>query len=316
MLSVTSYKHVEKKNAGEAAFLEFLPLRAVGLCVELCWKLVRDRGFGALGVALVRKVEVGGELRVLSEGKWRSAQRCTLELALRDAALAVAVVKRQSAILNDLGINVWQVDTKPQGSASTFDLLCCFHAGSKNYGVAGKLWVEIKVVTARRFDEDVATWRAQLEVALHTEHARDPDLQGVLLLVASVAKGAGGQWAAPAHFAYLKALSSDSWVVLAGAAKKTSRGKCQTQKPPLQTVLDKMEWHTAATGSSVGLLRDFLRAFGLPVNNAGQRAETFNQLLRQSGCKERIKEVKLANKTGRKPWVGSKRAFRELYKHV
>ena len=313
---VTSYQHLQKRSLGEAAFFQFVPLRAVGLSVELCWKLSRDKGFGSLGASQLRQVEVGGELKVLSDDRWHKTRSCTLQLALRDAALALAVVKKQGAMLGDLGINVWQVDTRPQGGTRTFDLLCSFTAGRKNYGVTGKLWIELKVVSAHRFDEDVAAWKNQLQLALPEEHERDCDLNGVLLLVAKVEKGAGGQWLAPELSATLKALSAASWQHLAGGSQRASRGQCKTTKPPLQTVLGNMEWLLSDTGTRVGLLRHFLGAFGLPVNNAGQRAATMNTLLQKGGFEGRVKEVKLANKTGRKPWVASKETFRALYKHL
>ena len=314
MALLTSYRHLEKKKQGETDFLPFLPLRAVGLSVELGWKLLRDTGI--LVATKLRQVEVSGQLRVLTEGSWRNTQRCSLQLAPRDAALAHKVVTKQCAMLSGLDINVWFVDVRPQGGSRTYDLLGSFSPCCKNFGVVGKLWVEIKVVSARRFEEDVEKWQKDLQLALPQERQRDPDLGGVLLLVASVEGGAGGQWAAPTHFAALKAASSEHWQVVAGAVKKASRGKCKGQKPPLQTVLDKMEWLPTGTGSKVGLLRDFLRAFGLPVNNTGQRAEAFNALLAKERFEGRLEQVKLANKTGRWPWVASRSTFHALYKHL
>ena len=46
-------------------------------------------------------------------------------------------------MFTDLGLNVRSVDTRPQGSRVTFDLLGDFGA-SKNFGVEGRVLVELK----------------------------------------------------------------------------------------------------------------------------------------------------------------------------
>ena len=78
----------------------------------------------------------------------------------------------------------------------------------------------------------------------------------------------------------------------------------------------KMEWHEISKGRHLGLLKNFLKGLGLPLKNAGQRAGTYNALLRQAGKPGRLVETKLKTKAGKKPWVAAKKTFRDLYKLV
>ena len=103
------------------------------------------------------------------------------------------------------------------------------------------------------------------------------------------------------------------WKELTAAGKKPSRGRCQTARPQLKTLLDKMSWHTSPDGSAVGLLGELLEGQGLAVNNAGQRAQTMNKLLQQAGFAGRVLEAKLTGKCGRKAWVATRATFAALY---
>ena len=312
---VTCYRHLEKKNFGETDFQKFCPLRAVGLAVELGWKLSRERGFGNLGATDLRQVGVGGELRFLTEGRWRKVQRCTLQLTAQDAQFANTAVQKQATLLGDLGLNTWVVDAKRADKRRPFDLVCCFNPGKKNFGVEGKLWVELKVWGEARFDDELAEWKEKLSKELRKEQGRDCNLGGVLLLAARVGR-AGGSFQAPALVAALRTVSSDAWLELSGSLRKAARGQCKTKKKPLQEVWDEMEWPLTAQRQKVGLFRHFLAALGLAVNNAGQRAGTMNTLLQQRQVSGRVFEANLAQKAGRKPWVATKATLRALYNYL
>ena len=85
-------------------------------------------------------------------------------------------------------------------------------------------------------------------------------------------------------------------------------------KPALQAVWDEMEWETHPdTQEKVGYCKHFLKALGLPHLALGQRATTFNKLLRNAGREERLERVTLPNKAGQKPWLGRKSFFVWLY---
>jgi hypothetical protein len=53
-----------------------------------------------------------------------------------------------------------------------------------------------------------------------------------------------------------------------------------------------------------------------PRKRSGQKAVTYNGLLRQAGKPGRLVETKLKTKAGRPPWVAGKNTFRDLYKLV
>ena len=315
MVLVTSYNCLQKPGRQGAANKAFAPLRAVGLSLELAWKVSRDKGFGAVVAADVSTVHVVGELRVFEEQRWRACRACDLQLRPQDASLSVAILRKERALFADLGLNVWLVDTRPGGGSVTYDLLGDFGT-AKNFGVTGRVWVELKVHADGAFESEVARCKQELAAALPQERDRDPSLQGVLLVVAKVPRAGAGHWGTPTLHAMLLSGAATDWINVAGGSRRAGRGQCIAGKPALTILWGKMQWVRTAQGMEVALLRHFLEALGLPVNNAGQRAATFNTLLRQNGSSGKLFEAKIANKTGRKPWVGTKATFRDLYQFV
>jgi hypothetical protein len=171
----------------------------------------------------------------------------------------------------------------------------------------------MKVFSETTYEKEVKKWKTKLSGLLVAENGRDGALQGVVLLAAKVPRFSGGCWGTPTLHAMLLTLGSDQWLNLAGA-RKAARGQVKGVKPPLVQVWSKMEWHPTEHGKKVGLLKHFLASLGLPLKNAGQRAETLNGLLRQAGKTGRLVETKLKSKSGRKPWVAAKATFRDVYK--
>lgn len=306
MVLVTRYTHLRKRDPPKP-FKPFTPLRAVGLSVELGWKLARDRGLGAVTSAALGKVLVAGDLRVQGV----VATQCDLQLRAEDAELAKTLLRKQRALLTDLGFNVWAVDFWQPGCSKRLDLVGDFGL-KNNFGIQGRVWVELKVVWEGQFAKTVREQKTVLAEGLATESVRDPTLQGVLLLAAKVPRVSGGRWGAPSLHAMLLARGSGVWLDVAGG-RKAARGQVTGAKPPLAKVWPEMEWHLTDNGQRVGLLKHFLGALRLPLKNAGQRAGTLNGLLRQSGKTGRLVEKKLQSKTGRKPWVASKDTFRDIY---
>ena len=74
-----------------------------------------------------------------------------------------------------------------------------------------------------------------------------------------------------------------------------------------------MEWVTAGNGEKVGLLKHFMMALGLKAEHPGQRAGTYNKLLQHAGHGGRLRERRVENRAGRKPWVATKDTYRQLY---
>ena len=64
---------------------------------------------------------------------------------------------------------------------------------------------------------------------------------------------------------------------------------------------------------SVGMLHHFLDALGVDCTHTGERAATYNTMLRQKGKPGRVEEKQLANKAGKSPWVATKDTFRDIY---
>ena len=205
------------------------------------------------------------------------------------------------------------MDFWEEGCSRRLDLVGDFGA-RQNFGVVGRVWVELKVWSERTYEKEAQKWKEKLEAGLVAESRRDPTLQGVLLLAAKVPAFSGGRWGTPTLQAMLLGGGSGEWLNLAGA-HKAARGQVKGAKPPLVSLLSKMEWHLDGK-KRVGLLNDFLGAAGLPRNNAGQRAATYNDLLCQAGKTGRVVETKLKSKGGRTPWVASKSTFRDIYQFL
>ena len=315
MVLVTAYRNLRKPGR-DGSFYPFNPLRAVGLAVEQGWKANRDKGLGVLQAADVSQVSVGGKLLLQTGQRWRAAASCTLQVRPQDAALATAVVHKQRALLSDLRLNVWSVDKGGGAKKRSLDLLADFST-AKNFGVNGRLWVELKVLSSSTFESEMAKYRTELEEHFAKESRSDASLGGVLLLAARVAPGAGAGWSAPTLVALLKKRGAPDWQTLAGGSTRKGRGRCQSTKPPLGTLWQKVEWFQQQEGvDKVGLLKHFLQALQLPCKNPGQRAKTFNALLKRGCCKGHVFTGKLKNKCGRKPWVATKKTFRDLYTYL
>ena len=75
-----------------------------------------------------------------------------------------------------------------------------------------------------------------------------------------------------------------------------------------------MEWHRDPPGPQVGLLKHFLSVLKLgQQNNPAKKARSLNLMLKRSGGKGKLVNVKLSSKCGRKAWVADKATFRDLY---
>ena len=311
MVLVTSYSHLQKQDPKTEAFRTFTALRAAGLSLERAWKLSRDKGLGAVTAEDVKLVEVVGTLRLRTGERWRNAGRCTLELKDAEANLVTTLLRKQRALLSDLGFNVWKVDAKEPGSQKPLDLVGDFNT-AKNFGVGGRVWVELKVYSDSSFDKEVAQTKEELAEILSAKHVRDPTLQAVFLLVGRVSKASGCQWGAPSLHGMLLVAGSQDWITVAGG-RRAARGQVQGSKPPLTKVWSKMEWYQTTNGTKVGMLHHFLDVVDVDCTHTGDRAATYNKMLRQKGKSGRVEEQKLANRPGKSPWVATKDTFRAIY---
>ena len=317
MPSVSVYSHVRKQDHhGETK--PFNALRAIGLAVEAGHKACKQKvALGRLGAEHMRTIRIAGASTQVWESarqQWRAVRQCELVLSVPDVSLAVAAVKQQRAVLADLGINIDNPD-KPLRGGGSADLYGEF-SGPRDFGCQGKLWIEVKVMHDKGFDAKVAERKSHLEIEYRRLRAQNPLIEGVALLVTKAIKDGPG-WQSPEICMELFLDDGGGWQTLAGRALgKLPRGRANPMtKPSLQECLDQVEWLPhPQTNLTVGYLQDFLRALGLSSINPGRRAASFNKMLREAGSGEVVEQVKIANKSGRPPWVASRAALRCVYR--
>lgn len=181
---------------------------------------------------------------------------CSLRLGPAEVALALALVRQQRDLLADFRLNIWTLDIQRRVAKGSFDMLGDF-CGDQNWGVTGRVWVELKVYSATSFGDSVQKAKDELETGLREERPADPSLGAALLLAAQV-ELQGGTWKVLSMLALLKPVAS-GWKCVAGKQKTVARGQSK-QKPPMAEVLQNMEWVRMGSGETVRYLKDFLAA--------------------------------------------------------
>ena len=78
-------------------------------------------------------------------------------------------------------------------------------------------------------------------------------------------------------------------------------------------MLDKVEFVKDCDGGTKGYLKHFLSAVGLPGDNAHTRATSFNKQLRARGFSGRVEQKKVPGRSGKRPWLASKKVLRRVY---
>ena len=311
MLLVSCYSQLRKRDPLQS-FRAFAPLRAVGLSVEKGWKLSKTLGPASITTEHVAQVRISGELLVQGV----QTQECNLQLRPCDAKLSVALLRAQRALLTDLKVNVWAVDQQDSGGGRTYDLLGDFGVAEQNWGVTGRVWVELKVYSEATFEKWVAKEKTQLAVDFSNKHRADATLQGVMLLAAKVPKASEGQWGIPKLHAMLLVSGAEGWVSVSGGSQRVARGQVKGPKIALASLWDKLEWHQSDGGERVAMFAQFLQELNLAANHPGQRAATVNGLMRQGNKKGRVVQARLKLKSGRPPWVGTKNTLRDAYHYL
>ena len=103
----------------------------------------------------VTLVRVIGNPQQLEGGRWRNVRACDLTLREADASLALLLVQKQRYLLGrDLDINIWGVDVDLKSGPGAKDLVADI-SGKTNWGVVGKLWIELKVFSVGIFEREV-----------------------------------------------------------------------------------------------------------------------------------------------------------------
>ena len=225
-----------------------------------------------------------------------------------DAAFAKEVVERQRALFAELWINLWWVDVDMQATAGAFDLLGDF-SGPKNFGVKGRLWVELKVFGCDVFEERVQEAREKLLPTLEREKSKGDGLAGVLLVAAKVEELRGASWNWLTCYAALRTTGGTQWQDLVGFCPRVARGQ-SLRKPSWATVSQELEWHDSVSGEKVALLSQLLQELNLDHTRPGDRAKFLNKRLRRTGH-EPVRREKVLNRAGRSPWVANADTLRQ-----
>ena len=315
MLTASRYKQVQKRDE-TGAWKPFNPLRAAGLACELGHKLCRDKGLGRLQTEDFARLELSGGTRLLRGAHWQEQPSCTLEVAASERSFAFACVQKQRALFNDLAFNCWAVDKRMPGRLGSYDFLGDFSTAT-NFGACGRVWVELKVVGACRFEEKLAEHREKLEPKLARVVAADSTVEALLLVVTKAQRN-GHAWLPPKLSAELLLASGGGWQQVVGDSlrRKRKRGTAGASKPLLGQVWKRMGPFERPPGTDdsaerLGHLKHFLLALGLAGDSPGRRARAWNRVLRKAG-RSVLQRVQLET-PGKKPWLGTKATFRFLY---
>lgn len=310
---VSQYAHLRKPNVIGAP-CEMWPLRAVGLACERGHRLSAKEGLGRLTPEALTNLPLTGDLTILEGGRWRSARSCTLKLRPADATLAWTIVHQQRVYLSDIALNCWAVDIRLRPGMPPYDLVGDFSIDN-SWGIAGRVWVELKAMAARGFDTKFVEAQKKLEKTFEEARERDSSLDAVLLLCARC-EGSGREWGKPEMVGRL--FSSAGWVDPSPSRRHGPRGRCQSRKPPANKVFADMEWIPDPSGSGprLGLVNHFFALLELPKDNVGKRAAAFNKRLRDEGVSGKLVRLMLRDRGGRAAWVAPKSVFRKIYAYV
>ena len=294
-------------------YMAFTPVRAIGLAVELGHSLARDHGKGTVTAEQLEKVAVKGQLMLFDGGSWRHTRSCSLALRPEDAKLANLIFLKQRAFFADLQLNLWFTGPHNRGVGKGLDLLGDF-SGPVEFGVEGRLWVELKVLSAATFARSLHQQESLLPALLEKAQSADTSI-GAVLLVATKVEKTGNSWEPPVLIA--KLYDGNEWLdISSGGGCRVAAGHVRAAtKPSLQTVFAKMQWQCRPQGGPrLGQVSHFLDELGLQSGNAGKSANSLNKKLDRTTIQGRFEQVDFPDRPGAQPWCGTKALFRAVYK--
>ena len=314
------YSHV-KKPFRDGALKTFFPTRVLGLCLEKAYKASCEKGLGCLALEDVATLELSGDLQVKVGACFRAASQCTLQVADRDAQLALDICRGQRKWLHGLGINLWKVD-KPMGLRSgSFDLLGDMSLKTSLLAVQGMLWIELKVFAEKDCQEKMTALEPELAEKLKKVHAKHDHIQSVLLLVAQVSKASKTLWERPKLKAKLLTLATGKWMDVSASGVRVGKGQiADASKPPASILWPKIEFRKVS-GKLQGLFKHFLQGMGLASDSVNKRAASLNKALKKAKIqgkpfKGRLVQKKIPNRPGKPVWMGTKKVFTALHSKV
>jgi hypothetical protein len=174
--------------------------RAIGLLCEHGHIWAKQNGLGRLKHHDFKILELkcdNFQTWDANSQKWVDSERpCQVKLKEADEKLAKDLVQMQRAYLQDLAVNIHYVDLHLPVIKMSLDLVCDFSTAS-NYGIEGRLFVELKFYNQTGFAIKVSRAKAVLEKRFPEIQKQDKTIEGILLLVTSAEKLVGGVWHNP-----------------------------------------------------------------------------------------------------------------------
>ena len=313
MTHASRYGHVKKKDH-KGKYKAFTAARAVGLAVEKAHRAAKDKGQGEVQASDVEAVHVIGDLQILQNGSFVDLARggCSLALQPAEQQIAVALMKKQREFLSDCGINFEPCVFSPV-LRKGLDLVGDF-SSSRNWGITGKVWIELKAFTCATFDSSFGLEEKKVKAQFLTLQGSDPRYHSAMLLACRLKKE-GSTWGMPSLKA--KLLVDGEWQDISrGACRKHRAGKVSPgSKPNLAKVFSKMAWDTVDGGgrTKYGIASEFMTQMGLIAGSPGKKCGTWNNMLENAGKPYRFTKEKFLDKPGQEPWVGNKHAFRFIW---
>ena len=226
--------------------------------------------------------------------------------------IAVALMKKQREFLADCGFNFEPCVFSPV-LRKGLDLVGDF-SSSRNWGITGKVWIELKAFTCATFDFSLGLEEKKVKAQFLTLQGSDPRYHSAMLLACRLKKE-GSAWGMPS--VKTKLLVDGEWQDISrGAGRKHRAGKVSpVSKPNLAKVFSNMAWDTVDGGGKAkyGIASEFMTQMGLKAGNPGKRCDTWNGMLENAGKPYRFTREKFLDKPGQEPWVGNKHAFRFIW---
>ena len=302
---IKRYADVEK----DGSF--FHSLRACGLAVELAHKLARDVGFGAMSSSDLFHIYLSGpHLRICDTNRWRKvapSKSVTLQLLPVDAKLAFKVFTQQREFLADMGLNVWQVDPHITRRGITSPDLIVDAGPTFSLSAPGLISAELKIFSATGLEQKIETAKAQFVQNFEKLESIVDGIAAGLLLVSSMEQ-TGNTWKPLSLQAFL--WDNDHWQGLSGPRGGGAHRHRMASKTPLMEVWDKMTWYEdTGGGDDIGMVAHFLKGLGLSKNNV-------KKAFPQRGPQKLALNHVHIRRGWDKCWVGTKAAFRQVYRYL
>lgn len=274
------------------------PVRAIGLAVELAWKLALGNGFQQVDECSLASIHISGDVKVNN----RNVEGADVDLRKADSGSALAIYQETCKLLLLLGFMATAVDVRVPRRRWCHDLVGSF-ADFTGSTVKALVSVELKVCSLQNWTVRLKETKELLESRFQQmSHKFD----AVLLVMCKVGKTSTAVWQA----LQLEALLWDgkAWSKLKAVSVSTAPQRTGLVLPnAVSRLVDGLPWH--GRRPKVARIVDFLSKLRRNRDNATQRALVWNGFLKSS---LHFYKKKLPLYPGSEPWVGKREAFLQV----